>query len=246
MKPACPPTLGSLYWFLTWRCNLRCRHCWAAATGVDADGCETSELTVSEFSRTFLIARRAGLKGIKLSGGEPLLRLDLLKQAVDLCRETGINFTLETNGTLIDNSTAAMLATVRPHIGVSLDSHMEGFHDDFRGVRGAFKRTIRGIELLVSHGVVPRLIMSVTKDNVGHIAGVIELAKKLGVDGVKINPVSPIGRGYSLKWNLLELEDIAKLNDILQEYRKETSIEITMGGAICAKRPVAVKCYSSY
>lgn len=224
-------TLVSLYCFVTWRCNLRCQHCWASAADAASCGPTGGEFTESEFTRMLVRAREVGLQAVKLSGGEPLLRMDLVRAAVEFCCESGTQLAIETNGTLIDRSTAMMLATVRPRvgIGISLDSHREEFHDEFRGSRGAYKRTIEGIATLSAFGVVPHIVMSVTKDNVDHIPGMAKLAKQLGLGRLKINPVTPIGRGQSLGRRLLSVEDVIELNDMLRACRREMDVEVTMG-----------------
>ena len=62
------PKLLSLYYHITNRCNLRCKHCW-----VDADSSLENELSLDEAKDVVLQAIPLGLHNVKLTGGEPFL-----------------------------------------------------------------------------------------------------------------------------------------------------------------------------
>lgn len=115
-------------WNITRRCNLKCLHCYISAGDADEN-----ELTTEEAMN--LVEQFSELKVplILFTGGEPLMRGDLIKLA-HYARDKGIRIALSTNGTLITREMASKLAEAGfSYIGVSLDSINSEFHDKFRG-----------------------------------------------------------------------------------------------------------------
>jgi len=104
-------------WNSTKACNLACTHCYASAKA----GPAPDELTTEE-AITFLDdLADYGVPAVLLSGGEPLVRPDVLELiAHGISR--GLRFTLSTNGTLIDKQTAVAIAAAGvTYVGVSID-----------------------------------------------------------------------------------------------------------------------------
>jgi len=191
-------TLCSVYLYLTGGCNLACAHCWLSPdyvpSGVDAP----EGITLRDVERIIEGAKPMGLTSMKLTGGEPFLNREVL-EIIELIDSHGLSMIIETNGTLIDNDVADHIAGRNiDTVSVSLESHQSSFHDDFRGVAGAFEDAVRGIELLVSRDINTQVIMTLVEGNKNDIEGVIALARRLGVGSVKVNPVMPVGRGDTL------------------------------------------------
>lgn len=197
--------LAAIYLNLTDRCNLHCRHCWLSARPVlpsaasDQAGVGVpARITLERMEAVIDQALPLGLQVIKLSGGEPFLCSDLLRFTT-LFHAKGLTIDIETNGTRIDRSTAQVLGGQRIRcISVSLDSADASQHDRFRGMSGAFGQTIKGLEHLTENGIRPQVIMSLTRENADQIRPVAFLARQLGADSLKINPVVPMGRGRRL------------------------------------------------
>ncbi|OYT62070.1 MAG: hypothetical protein B6U69_02415 [Thermofilum sp. ex4484_15] len=131
------PLLAVFY--VTARCNLRCVFCerWKKREG---------ELSTKEALEVIDKLYDEGVVYINYSGGEPLLRKDL-EILAERSRDYGCINTLNTNGTLITPLRAKRLGRVFDAITVSLDG-FEEVHDKTRGVRGAFKYALKGIENL--------------------------------------------------------------------------------------------------
>ncbi|MGB2600062.1 MAG: radical SAM protein, partial [Candidatus Omnitrophota bacterium] len=126
---------------------------------------EDEELSIKEIISVVKEARKLGLNSVKLTGGEPLLREDV-KELLEFCASSGVETMIETNGTLITKDTARMFKKFKVgHISVSLDSASARTHDFFRGKKGAFKSTIKGIENLRDECFPPQVIMSLYKGN---------------------------------------------------------------------------------
>lgn len=141
----------SMHCYLTRRCTLFCRHCYASAgPSVAAD----AEMGTHEWCRLFsdysLFQKSRGSPGvITLSGGEPLLRGDLLELAA-FAKSNSNRITLFTNGTLICTQKCADdLAKSFNEIQVSLDGATEDTADYVRG-SGVFRKVMKALELLAN------------------------------------------------------------------------------------------------
>jgi len=105
---------------ITDRCNLRCIYC--MPWGVPRCA-EKSELLTARTLLSFIkTARNYGLKKVRLTGGEPLLREDVL-ELVRGIKELGVeDLSLTTNGLLLDEKAPALKRAGLDRVNVSLDS----------------------------------------------------------------------------------------------------------------------------
>ncbi len=166
---------------VTDNCNLRCRmcNCWKQRS--------INELTLAELSRVLTQLREMGLIGVAFTGGEPLLRRDLVEiiRQCSALRFEEIN--LQTNGVLLTTDRAEELLDAGvTTVQISLDG-MERLHDEIRGVKGAFKKAISGLELLshLKRKRYPSLTilaaLTLMKPNLTEVIPMANLAKELGV-----------------------------------------------------------------
>ncbi len=198
--PAGVPRLHSFYLYLTSGCNLACRHCWVKPRFIggrpDPQECIDPELLFAAVTE----AKTLGLTHAKLTGGEPLFHPRFRDIALGLSN-LGIELNMETNGVLLTPELASFIKneTKISFISVSLDENEPESHDTFRGVRGAFDATIRGLDALREAGFRnTQVIMSVHRGNVGKIESVVRLAEAHGAESVKFNPVTDSGRGRQM------------------------------------------------
>ena len=169
----------------TLACNLDCAFC---------DTTDRHRPPVNELSRERLleIVDEAADLGVRrvfvLGGGEPLLRKDATPALMARVKERGMEGVLTTNGTLLDAPLrAAILAMGWDEIHVSLDGPTPEVHDALRGVRGAFRRTVRAtcalaVEKRRAGLVLPRLALHVvvTRTNFHLLTDMVRLAHALG------------------------------------------------------------------
>jgi SynChlorMet cassette radical SAM/SPASM protein ScmF len=193
------PPLSMYYVYLTSGCNLACRHCWLTPT-FQAQGSTGGHLDYNLFALAIEEGLPLGLRGVKLTGGEPLIHPDFTR-IVDRVYENKLNMTMETNGVLMTDSLARFLKekSPSPFISVSLDGASASTHDPFRGVKGCFDKAVQGIRSLVAVGIRPQVIMSLHEENVEDIEPLVALAEKLGAGSVKFNLIQPSGRGEMMK-----------------------------------------------
>ena len=104
-------------WNTTNACNLKCAHCYRDAGAKAAD-----ELSTAEAKKMLGEIARAGFKIMIFSGGEPLMRSDIL-ELVEFAASQGMRPVFGTNGTLITPEMArALKAAGTMGVGISLDS----------------------------------------------------------------------------------------------------------------------------
>lgn len=177
-------------WNVTGQCNLKCMHCYASATSKPFAG----ELTTEECLRVLEGLAAYRVPSVLFSGGEPLMRPDLLELAAR-ARELGMRTVLSSNGTLVD---AAMAARVREagfsYAGISLDGR-EATHDRIRGLPGAFQRSLNAIRLLRDAGVRTGVRFTVHARNVADLDTVFDLAEQERIPRVCVYHLGYAGRG---------------------------------------------------
>lgn len=125
-------------WNLTRRCNLACGHCYLDAVQRKSEA--PGELSTEAALRVIdEIAEAAPGAMLVLTGGEPLLRADLVG-LVARAAAVGLMPVIGTNGVLLDDDRARQLVQAgAAGVGVSLDSAAPGFHDRLRGRSGAWR-----------------------------------------------------------------------------------------------------------
>jgi SynChlorMet cassette radical SAM/SPASM protein ScmF len=197
--PAGVPPLTTFYLYMTTGCNLFCQHCWITPSFVKGKPTPGQFIDIKDLKNAVKEGKTLGLNNAKFTGGEPLLHPQFV-EILDYMSSKDLKLTMETNATLIDASLAKHMKqnSTLWHISTSLDSHRPEFHDKFRGSKGAFKKTIKGIEHLVNAGYKPQVIMSPHKENIDDLDELIKLAVSLGAGSVKFNPVTPTGRGKTM------------------------------------------------
>jgi radical SAM protein with 4Fe4S-binding SPASM domain len=193
MTPAVePPFLVALN--LTRRCNLRCAHCYLDA-GARRAG-DPAELDTGEVAA--LLDQIAALSDeimVVFTGGEPLMRPDLL-QLVRHASGLGLMAVVGTNGTLLDDARVRRLqqSGVRG-LGISLDSLDPDFHDGFRGVPGAWAKTLAGLDACRRAGMMFQIHFSVTDDNAHELDDMVAFAGSVGAAVLNVFFLVCTGRG---------------------------------------------------
>ncbi|MET1123976.1 MAG: radical SAM protein [Archaeoglobaceae archaeon] len=208
-KPFVPGAPFQVVWDITYACNLRCKHCYATAGKPLAD-----ELTTEEALDTIDKLNRLGVTIIAFSGGEPLVRRDFFEIA-RYAAEKGFYVAVATNGTLITEEMARkMKESGISYVQISLDG-MRETHDGFRGIPGAFDRTVEGIRNAVKAKLFVNVSMTVTKFNYHEVPAVVELCEKLGVNWFMHYNFIPTGRGREIAGEDITPEDREKLLEFL-------------------------------
>lgn len=189
--------LESVYFYLTALCNLSCRHCWIDP-GIFRQGTEHLVLDPRLLKSVIEQAGPLGLKGVKLTGGEPLIHPKIIS-ILEYLRTRELSVQIETNGTACTRDIARSIAGLSPcFVSVSLDGVDADTHEWMRGRTGCFAETLQGIGNLLEQGIRPQIVMSVVERNKGQMTPMVKMAESLGAHSVKFNLVQPMGRGEAL------------------------------------------------
>jgi len=181
-------------WEITRRCELKCRHCRGAARDCDYVG----EFSTEECFKTIDALVGFSKPMIILTGGEPLMRADIFDVA-RYATEKGCRVVLATCGHLLTTEIAARLkASGVMAVSVSLDAATAEAHDTFRGIPGAYKKTVAGLEHLKAAGIPFQINTTVSKLNAGNLPELLEQAIKLGAATVDFFFLVPTGRGSAI------------------------------------------------
>jgi len=203
-------------WNMTRRCNLKCIHCYSNSRNMIYE----NELTTDE-GKT-LISDLAAFRSpvILFSGGEPLMREDL-SELVGYAVDQGMRAVISTNGTLLTKKTVNILKKIGiSYIGVSLDG-MENTHDRFRGVKGAFDMTVKGIKTCLEGGIKVGVRLTMNKNNFLDIPAIFNLIEKEDIPRVCFYHLVYSGRGSKLIDEDLSHGETRKVIDIIMDRTRD-------------------------
>jgi len=197
-------------WNATRRCNLRCIHCYAHAK----DHPSPDELSTAEGKVLLDDLARFGVPVVLFSGGEPLMRPDLVELA-EYAVGKGMRAVISTNGTLITPALAQSLRDVGlSYVGISLDG-LEAVNDRFRGVKGAFRMALDGIEACRRAGIKVGLRFTMNRFNAGEIPSIFDLLEQHDIPRVCFYHLVYAGRGSKLIEEDLSHEETRKAVDLI-------------------------------
>ncbi len=180
-----------LIWNLTNACNLFCQHCYSAA-----NTSRNGEISIDEIKKQIPYLKEAGVKVLILSGGEPLIREDIFDIA-QLFNENGFVTTLSTNGLLINEKNIDQIKKQFSYVGISIDGDEET-HDRFRGMKGAFKRSMEAVRLVRDRGIKVGIRFTLSSMTEKALPFIFSLAEKENIPKVYISHLVYSGRGKHL------------------------------------------------
>jgi 12,18-didecarboxysiroheme deacetylase len=203
-------------WNVTRACNLNCVHCYARAVHLR----DERELTTEQGITLLDDLADFGVPVILLSGGEPLLRPDLIelaRHAVD----RGIRAVISTNGILIDEEKAMLLKDAGvSYVGISLDG-LEKVNDHFRGMKGAFKMALNGIKNCKKAGLKVGLRFTINRLNVDQVPGIFDLIEEMDIERVCFYHLVYSGRGSDLIDQDLSHDKTRQVVDLIIERTRD-------------------------
>jgi cyclic pyranopterin phosphate synthase len=169
---------------ITQRCNLNCIYCHHEGYHERSDSETKDEMTAEEIHRLVSVSRRLGIKRVKITGGEPLLRHDVFEIISKLSKLKGINeVSLVTNGVLLDQDTCVRLKNAGlKRINISLDTLESSAYFDITR-KNMLAKVLDGIKNAKRSGLNPIKINTVLLKGINdtEIQQFIEFAMKTGV-----------------------------------------------------------------
>ncbi|MFP3201025.1 MAG: GTP 3',8-cyclase MoaA [Sulfolobus sp.] len=175
---------------LTHACNFSCFFC-----HMEGEGKSEDLLTAEEIALVAKIGREFGIKSVKLTGGEPTLRRDLI-EVIKKLKEVGIEeVSMTTNGVLLGKLAKKLKDAGLDRVNVSLHSSNSSLFKEITSV-DALDKVIEGIREAIKVGLRPiKLNFVVTKKNYNEAIKFLDLARSLQVDEVHLIELHPVGLG---------------------------------------------------
>jgi len=219
----------TINWAINNSCNFACSHCYSR------------EDTHDELPRDVLYAciekvAKAGVFSVNFGGGEPLLHPDLLDIAA-FSSGLGLRVSMNSNGWLIDHDKALALKKAGfTKVGISIDSHLPGVHDSFRGVAGSHVRALAALGNLKSAGITTSISTVICRINSSTIDALVALALEHGVGQLNFHNFKCSGLGMSNKDSLDLTPDEWKIfyRDAIAAKRTVKGLDISLDDPIIA------------
>ncbi len=212
---------------LTYRCNLRCRFCYAGCNCTRGRTGATGEL--ARRAQRWVIStifEKARVPSLSFTGGEPLL-VPHLAELVRHAKQTGLRVNLITNGTLVDEGMARRLAQAGlDSAQVSLEGVTAATHDTLVAMPGAFARAVAAVKHLRAAGIHTHANTTVTRANLAECVLMPRFVREtLGGDRFSMNLLIPTGSGAEHRELQVRYSEVGELIETLHAESARQSVE---------------------
>ncbi len=207
---------------VTERCNWRCKHCYQ-------ESYTTPEMTLKKMedilNQYINLLKKWGIPKnnarLQITGGEPFVREDFIKFLWRVHRLSKyFPFVIMSNGSLLTKNIVRFLKLIGiQRFQVSIEG-LEKTNDEIRG-KGAFKKTLEAIKLLVWKNIFTRVSLTLTKKNQSEIRELADVLAPLGAAALAARRIVPIGVGGQFKDYVLEPNELKNFYKEVEEINKE-------------------------
>lgn len=217
MKDRYGRTIDYMRISITDRCNLRCRYC--MPDGIPLVPMEEL-LSYEEIETICIAAAEAGIRRLKITGGEPLVRYGCAGLVKRLKRIAGIEqVTMTTNGVILDQYLAELLDGGLDAVNISLDTLKPGIYQMITGT-GQLADVLANIERAVSAGIQVKINAVLQPGiNDGEWLELSKLTERMPID-VRFIEMMPIGYGKNYT-PVSNGEILENLNSIYPDMKKD-------------------------
>ena len=209
---------------ITDRCNFRCVYCMPKSVfGRDYAFLDRDQLlSFEEITRIARIAAAHGVRKIRLTGGEPLLRRgveDLISQLAELRRPDGepLEIALTTNGAALEMKASALKTAGLTRVTVSIDSLDDALFQKMNDVRFPVARVLAGIDAAHDAGLGPIRLNAVVKRGLND-GEIVDLARRFKDTPYTLRFIEYMDVGNTNGWSLDEVvpsaEVVARINAV--------------------------------
>lgn len=220
-----------LQWEVTPLCNHNCVHCYNywridnEIENVKVNHCEIADKIIDNKPAAVVI-----------TGGEPLLVFEDIKESIIKMHEKGISLSINTNAVLVTEDIARFMNEYNISAFISLPCAEPNICDHITDTKDSLTRISKGIKILLNNDVRLSVNMVVSKINFEYIYYTAKYAKEeLGVDSFFASRVSkPINSDLSFKEQLLSKEQINHMENELVRINKELGMRVGTAGSIPA------------
>ncbi len=190
-----------MVWIATDACSLRCMHCSSNSAIAKAD-----QLTTDEVLDMLHQLSLSGVIDLSISGGEPLLRRDLIR-IIEHAKRLGMSVGVGSSGIKLSKEKLEQLNNSGLNrLQISLDG-LENSHDKLRCFPGLFERAVKTINNALKAGLRVHVCCTINSLNVEQLEEFTEYIVDLGVHRLNFSRYIPTGRGTDeldltkIKWH---------------------------------------------
>jgi len=218
-------------WEVTQSCDLACKHCRAAAQPI----AHPDQLTTAEGKA--LIDQIADLHVpiFVFTGGDPLKRADVF-ELIRYASDKGVKVAVTPSATplLTREAIFKMKDAGMVRLGISLDGSSPEIHDAFRGLPGAWARTIQAIEWAGEAGIPVQVHTTISRHNANDLDNLCTLFEKLAIVMWNVFFLVPVGRGQL--GDLLSGEEFEQVFGKIYELSQRVNFQIKTTEAMHYRR----------
>jgi cyclic pyranopterin phosphate synthase len=198
---------------VTDRCNFRCVYCMPKEIfGKDyAFLPQAMVLTFEEIARLVRICVDLGVRKVRLTGGEPLVRRDLDRLVAMISPIADLDLTLTTNGSLLAGKAAALAAAGLKRVTVSLDSLDDATFKRMNDVDFPVQRVLDGIAAAEAAGLTPIKVNMVVRRGLNE-ESILPMARHFRGTGHVLRFIEYMDVGTSNGWRL---DDVVPAREVI-------------------------------
>ena len=218
-------------WEVTQSCDLACKHCRAAAQPI----AHPDELTHAEGKALIDQIAAMHVPIFVFTGGDPLKRKDVF-ELIRYAASKGVQVAVTPSATplLTREAIFKMKEAGLVRLGISLDGSTPEIHDAFRGLPGAWARTIQAIEWANEAGIPIQVHTTVSRHNVNDLDNLCNLFEKLAIVMWNVFFLVPVGRGQLD--DLLSGEEFEQVFGKIYELSRRANFQIKTTEAMHYRR----------
>jgi radical SAM protein with 4Fe4S-binding SPASM domain len=181
---------------VTYRCNLRCRFCYAGCNCTRRPAQSHPDLDTAALKLVLdILSRDARVPSVSFTGGEPTLREDL-PHLIAHARELGLRVNLITNGTLLDDARVRRLVDAGLNSAqISLEGTTAATHDAITQGPGSFNRSLASLHAFRNAGIVAHSNTTLNRLNAREAVSFPEFVRAQGLPRFSMNLMMPAGAG---------------------------------------------------
>lgn len=209
----CLKPLTFVEWLVTYQCNFRCPYCEASAGKA-----VPNELTTKESKALIDDLSGMGVKRLLLSGGEPLMRPDMV-ELMGYANQKNLEVGLVTNGYFVE-TLWPQLKRLRSFLYFTSIDGMPALHDKMRAP-GSFEKALRGLELFKSIHVPTRMVNTIIHPgNIGQLEELLKVLKGSAANVWHLAPALALGRAVEDGSFALNGRDLKSLTEFIKKNEK--------------------------
>ena len=209
---------------ITYKCNLRCLHCFNSSGEHNTGQKEMTDEEILSICDDIVALKP---NSVCICGGEPLLRKELVYKVISKIT-TGSNnniiVNMVSNGELLTKEVAENLKKSGvTTVQISIDGGTKETHEWIRNKKGTYDKAINALRYLKEAGIDSAVSSLPTKRSLPEFKANIDICKSLGVTNFRTQPLMLLGRAKdNLRDQVLEYEEYGELVALIEELKQDS------------------------